>query len=152
MSDASLTVLKFCLVALIYIFLLRVVLVVVRELRGTPAPMPAVAPPPPPAPRTRKRAWRLVIVEPTAERGNTYAVDGEATIGRGGGCTVPLTFDTFTSQVHARAFDRDGKLWIEDLSSTNGTFVNGEQLTEPVELRKGDQIKVGETILSAERT
>jgi hypothetical protein len=150
MSDASLTVLKFCLVALLYIFLLRVVMVVVRELRGTPAPVQA-PPPPPSAPRTKKRAWRLVIVEPAAERGHAFAVDGEATIGRGGGCAVPLTFDTFTSQVHARAFDRDGKLWVEDLGSTNGTFVNGKQLTEPVELRKGDQIKVGETIMAAER-
>jgi hypothetical protein len=152
MSDASLTVLKFCLVALLYIFLLRVVMVVVRELRGTPAPVQAPPPPPPAPPRSRKRAWRLVIVEPAAERGHTYAVDGEATIGRGGGCAVPLTYDTFTSQVHARAFDRDGKLWLEDLGSTNGTFVNGEQLTQPVEVRKGDQIKVGETILAAERT
>jgi hypothetical protein len=152
MSDASLTVLKFCLLALLYVFLLRVVLVVVRELRGTPAPVQAVPAPPPVPPKTRKRAWRLTIVEPAAERGQTYAVDGEATIGRGGGCAVPLTYDTFTSQVHARAFDRDGKLWLEDLGSTNGTFVNGQQLTEPVELRKGDQIKVGETILTAERT
>jgi hypothetical protein len=151
MSDSILTVLKFCLVALLYVFLLRVVFVVVRELRGTPAPGPVVAPPPS-APRGRKRGWRFVVVEPAAEQGRVYAIDGEATIGRGGGCSVPITFDTFASQVHARAYDRDGKLWIEDLGSTNGTFVNGEQLTQPVEVHKGDRVKLGETVLSAERT
>jgi hypothetical protein len=151
MSDASLTVLKFCLLALLYIFLLRVVFVVVRELRGTPATAVVAPPPSAPAAKARKRAWSLVVVEPESDRGHAYDVDGEATIGRGGGCTVPLTHDTFISQVHARVFDRGGKLWVEDVGSTNGTFVNGKQLTKPVEVRKGDQIKVGETVLAAER-
>ena len=154
MSESVLTVLKFCLLALLYLFLMRVVWVVLRELRGTPAPTP---PPPPqpaapaPAPRTRKRGWRLVVTEPVAEKGHAYSVDGEVTIGRGGGCAVPLTFDTFVSQVHARAFDRDGKLWVEDLGSTNGTYVNGKPVSEPVMLRRGDRVQVGETVLEADR-
>src|SRR5690348_14237670 len=110
MSDAVLTVLKFCLLALVYLFLVRVVWIVGRELRGTPAPRPAPVPTPAPAaptvaaPVKQKRAWRLVVVEPDAERGHTFAVDGEATLGRGGGCTVPLGFDTFVSTVHARVY------------------------------------------------
>jgi FHA domain len=153
MSESVLTVLKFCLLALLYLFLMRVVWVVLRELRGTPpppppAPRPAAAPA---APRTRKRAWRLVVTEPVAQKGHAYAVDGEVTIGRGGGCAVPLTFDTFVSQVHARAFDRDGKLWVEDLGSTNGTYVNGKQVREPVMLRRGDRVQIGETVLEADR-
>jgi FHA domain len=155
MSDAVLTVLKFCLLALLYLFLVRVVWTVARELRGTPAPAPAPPPPqaPPatPVPRTRKRGWRLIVVQPDAERGHTYAVDGDATIGRGGGCAVPLTFDTFVSQVHARASDRDGDLWVEDVGSTNGTYVNGERIDKPLKLRKGDRIQVGETVLEASR-
>ncbi len=153
MSDSILTVLKFCLLALLYLFLVRVVIIVARELRGTPAPV-AVAPTPAPsrpASRTRKRSWRLVVVEPKAEQGQAFAVDGEATMGRGGGCTIPLSFDTFASQVHARAFDRDGNLWVEDLGSTNGTFVNGEKLTQATMLKKGDRVKIGETVLEAER-
>src|SRR5690242_6061229 len=108
MSDSVLTVLKFCLLALLYLFLIRVVWIVAREMRGTPVPTapPAdrvAAPPPPPRPTkaTKKREWRFVVVEPEAERGRAYPVDGEATIGRGGGCSVSLTFDTFISQVHA---------------------------------------------------
>jgi hypothetical protein len=152
MSDSILTVLKFCLLALLYLFLVRVVLIVARELRGTPAPATVTAPPPPaPAPRSRKRSWRLVVVEPKAEQGQVFAIDGEATMGRGGGCNIPLTFDTFVSQVHARAFDRDGNLWVEDLGSTNGTFVNGDKLTQAMMLKKGDRVKIGETVLEAER-
>ena len=152
MSDSILTVLKFCLLALLYLFLVRVVLIVARELRGTPSPVAVVAPPAPsPAPRSRKRSWRLVVVEPKAEQGQAFAIDGEATMGRGGGCNIPLTFDTFVSQVHARAFDRDGNLWVEDLGSTNGPFVNGDKLTQAMMLKKGDRVKIGETVLEAER-
>jgi len=156
MSDAVLTVLKFCLLALLYLFLFRVVWIVARELRGSPAPVPPPAPVPAaptvatPA-RGRKREWRLVIVQPDAERGRELVVDGEATMGRGGGCTMPLTFDTFVSQVHARVYDRDGGLWIEDVGSTNGTYVNGERIAQPVKLGKGDRLQLGETVLEVGR-
>ncbi len=155
MSDAVLTVLKFCLLALLYLFLIRVVWTVARELRGSPAPVPAPAPAPTPTvaspARARKRGWRLVIVQPDAERGRALPVDGEATMGRGGGCTLPLTFDTFVSQVHARVYERDGTLWIEDVGSTNGTYVNGERIDKAVKLGKGDRVQVGETVFEAER-
>ena len=158
MSDAELTFLKFCLLAVLYLFLARVVWVVVRELRGTPAPAPFVAEPAPvvaPA-KTKGKAkvrkqWRLVLVEPPSEAGTAYAIEDEATLGRGGGCTVPLGFDTFVSQVHARAFDRDGTLWIEDLGSRNGTFVNGEQVHQPTKVAKGARVQVGETVLEVDR-
>jgi hypothetical protein len=153
MSDSILTVLKFCLLALLYLFLLRVVLIVARELRGSAplsAPVPAPAPTTAPA-RSRRREWRLVVVAPETERGRSFPVDGDVTIGRGGGCAVPLTFDTFVSQVHARAFDRDGTLWVEDAGSTNGTLVNSKRITEPIKLRKGDRVQVGETVLEAQR-
>jgi FHA domain len=155
MSDAVLTVLKFCLLALVYLFLFRVVWTVARELRGSPPPVPAPSPAPAPTvatpARARKRGWRLVIVQPDAERGRELVIDGEATMGRGGGCTMPLTFDTFVSQVHARVYDRDGGLWIEDVGSTNGTYVNGERIAQPVKLGKGDRVQLGETVLEAER-
>ncbi len=153
MSDSVLTILKFCLLALLYLFLLRVVFVVARELRGTPEPLaaPVVAPAPPAAKGTKRRAWKLVVVEPPAERGKAFIIDGEATIGRGGGCNVPLSFDTFVSQVHARAQERDGKLWIEDVGSTNGTIVNGTKIDEPCRIDKGDRVQVGETLLEVDR-
>jgi FHA domain len=158
-SQAVLTFLKFCLLAVLYLFLARVVWIVAREMRGTPAPVPAAAPAAiasdaaPVAGRARSghKLWRLVLVEPPAEAGAAYPVDGEATLGRGGGCTVPLAFDTFVSQVHARAIDRDGTLWIEDLGSRNGTFVDGEQVHEPTPVAKGSRVQVGETVLEVDR-
>jgi hypothetical protein len=152
-SDPVLTFLKFCLVAILYLFLARVVWIVARELRGTPAPAPAVPQPAGPA-RGRKakaKTWRLVLVEPKTEAGASYAVDDEITLGRGGGCTVPLAFDTFVSQVHARAFERDGALWVEDLGSRNGTYVNGTPVHEPTRIEKGARVQVGETVLEVER-
>lgn len=151
MSDQILTFLKFCLVAVLYLFLARVVWIVARELRGTPAPAPAVPAPPPPAKVRKGKSWRLVLVEPATEAGATFPVDGEATLGRGGGCTVPLAFDTFVSQVHARAFDRDGALWVEDLGSRNGTFVDDRPVHEPTHVDRGSRIRVGETVLEVER-
>ena len=153
MSDSVLTILKFCLLALLYVFLLRVVFVVARELRGTPEPVvvPVAAPPPAAAKAAKRRPWKLVVVEPPAERGKAFVINGEATIGRGGGCNVPLSFDTFVSQVHARAQERDGKLWIEDIGSTNGTIVNGAKIEAARRVNKGDRVQVGETLLEVDR-
>jgi FHA domain len=154
MSDSILTVLKFCLLALLYLFLMRVVWIVARELRGSgsQAAVPAVpAPVRKPERALKRKEWRLVVVAPETERGRSYPIDGDATIGRGGGCAVPLTFDTFVSQVHARAFDRDGSLWVEDAGSRNGTLVNSKRIDQPMKLRKGDRVQVGETVLEAQR-
>jgi hypothetical protein len=149
MSEPVLTVLKFCLLALVYLFLGRVVWVVVRELRGTPAiagpggaPTPATTPP-----TARRRGWRLAG-GPNPE--GTW-IEGEATIGRGGGCTISLPADTYASQVHARVVERGGDLWIEDLDSTNGTYVNGTRVTKPTRLRKGDRVQAGETVFEVQR-
>jgi hypothetical protein len=144
MSEGVLTVLKFCLLALVYLFLARVVWVVGLELRGTPV---AADVPPEPAPSrsSRRRSYRLTIVEPATERGSAYVVDGELTIGRAGGCHITLSSDTFVSQVHARVFERDGDAYLEDLGSTNGTFLNGAQVTETTRLKRGDHVQIGET-------
>jgi pSer/pThr/pTyr-binding forkhead associated (FHA) protein len=64
---------------------------------------------------------------------------------------VPLDDDTFASSIHARVFRRSGELWIEDLGSTNGTWLNEERLGEPVRLRRGDRVKIGSTILEVAR-
>ncbi len=174
MSDAALGILKGCLLALVYLFLLRVVLLVASELRGTPglgraalptggaarggAPAPAPAPKPAKPSRRERRAtaatgkgWRLVISEPATARGAAFPVSGEITIGRGGGCGISLPTDTYVSTVHARAFDADGELWIEDLGSTNGTTVNDQPLREPVRLQRGDKVRVGSTVLEVEQ-
>jgi hypothetical protein len=152
-SDGVLTILKFCLLALLYLFLARVVWTVVSEFRGVPAP-PAPAPPPLPVkanPKAARRSWRLLVVAPPAASGRAFDVDGELTIGRAPGCGISIPDDTFVSNVHARVFERDGDVFVEDLGSTNGTLFNDAALTTVVKLRKGDRIQAGQTVLEATR-
>jgi hypothetical protein len=153
--ESVLTILKFCFLALLYLFLFRVVRVVVLEMRA-PAPTPIDAVPPPAAapaarpPSSRGRGpSRLRIVEPTARRGETFALVDELTVGRGGGCGIVLGDDTFVSQVHARMYRRDGDVYVEDLGSRNGTFVNGQQIGGATRLRRGDQVQFGSTVAEA---
>jgi pSer/pThr/pTyr-binding forkhead associated (FHA) protein len=153
MSEAVLTVLKFCFLALLYLFLFRVVRVTLRELRA-----PAVTPEGPAAPqaaptqpRREQRAparstLRLRILEPAGRRGETHAIDRELTVGRGAGCAIVLGDDTYVSQLHARLFQQNGEGYIEDLGSTNGTYVNGKTITGATRLRRGDQVQFGQTV------
>jgi pSer/pThr/pTyr-binding forkhead associated (FHA) protein len=89
---------------------------------------------------------RLRVLEPVERRGRTFDLGDEVTLGRASGCGVPLD-DAFTSQLHARLFRRNGETWIEDLGSTNGTFVNAKKLGSPVLLHLGDRLQVGRTVL-----
>ena len=63
-------------------------------------------------------------------------------LGRGGGCNIVIK-DTFASNQHARVFMRKGQYWLEDMGSTNGTFVNEVQVKQPVVLADGDRLRVG---------
>jgi hypothetical protein len=152
MSEQVLTVLKFCLLALIYLFLARVVWIVGRELRGTPVAARVAAAPAASAPSKTRKGWKVTVTESGTGRGASHWIEQEATIGRGGGCTISLPSDTFASQVHARIVERDGQLWLEDLGSTNGTFLNGKQVTRPARVRKGDRLTIGHSELRAERS
>jgi pSer/pThr/pTyr-binding forkhead associated (FHA) protein len=149
MSEGLLTLLKFCLLALVYLFLARVMWVVTSELRGSAAVTPVAAGAP--ATRAGRARWRLAVVEPEPDRGQVFHVEGELTVGRAGGCGIPLAGDTYVSQVHARVFERDGDLYVEDLGSTNGTYVNGTKISEPTRLRRADRVQIGGTVLEAAR-
>ena len=157
MSDPLLTFLKYIFLALLYLFFLRVLRAVWMELREPkPAPVSA-APPPPGAEPSRGRARRrgaeerLVVMEPAERRGQEFALGEELTVGRASGCGVPLPDDTFVSQLHARVFRRDGQLFVEDLGSTNGTFLNKKKVASAVAMRKGDKLKIGKTTLEVQR-
>ena len=83
--------------------------------------------------------------------GRTYDLDDELTIGRSPGCGVAMPDDIYTSTLHARLFRRNDQLWVEDLGSTNGTFVNSEQITQAVRLGKGDLLQIGSTVFEVAR-
>ena len=151
MPEALLTILKFFLVALIYLFFFRVLRAVWAEVTAAPrpatAPVAAAAPSRPgrPQPQQGKPA-RLKVIEPAEGRGAQFDLGDELTVGRADGCRIRLD-DSFTSQLHARVFNRDGQFFVEDLGSTNGTFVNGSKITSPTPLRRGDRLKIGKTTL-----
>jgi hypothetical protein len=161
MPESLLTILKFTLLAVLWLFFLRVLRAVWVELsppRGqrvaagggrlvTSAPSPAVGV----SAASGGRAMLLRVVEPAERKGHTYELSDEATVGRAAGCAVSLTEDTFVSQLHARLYRRDGKLWVEDLGSTNGTYLNTKRVSAPVAVRRGDRLQIGRTVLEVGR-
>jgi pSer/pThr/pTyr-binding forkhead associated (FHA) protein len=90
---------------------------------------------------------QMTMVEPATRRGQVVPLAAEMTIGRAGGCTVSIPDDTFASQIHARVFSRDGQIWVEDLGSTNGTYVNRARVAAATAVHRGDQVQIGNTVL-----
>ncbi len=151
MSEQLLTILKLCLLVLLYLFFLRVLRAVWAEMKGPKTPKRVE-----PSPRrvrkdSRRMARRstgaqLSVVEPANQRGRTYALADELTVGRAAGCQVTLD-DTYASQIHARVFSRDGQLFVEDLGSTNGTYLNRKKVQGPMVMQRGDKLQVGNTVM-----
>lgn len=150
MPEAILTILKFCFLGLLYLFLVRVLRAVELELSwgraggGLPTRLPVRVG------RGRRsdqssRPYRLKMVEPATAQ--VFPLGEEVTIGRAPGCSVPLADDTFVSQLHARIYVREGQPFVEDLGSTNGTFLNRARLTQTMPLHRGDRLQVGQTVL-----
>lgn len=161
MSDQLLTFLKLIFLALLYLFVLRVLRAVWVELREPkPAPPPAASEPaaversPSRFSRSRRRGRggeKLVVVEPADHRGEEFPLGEEMTVGRAGGCGVPIPDDTFVSQLHARVFRREGEIFVEDLGSTNGTYLNKRKITSVAPMRKGDKLQIGKTTMEVRR-
>ena len=95
---------------------------------------------------------RLVVVaSDVLERGEEYDLDSvDLTIGRGGQNDISIEGDEFASARHVRIEPRRDGVWVHDLGSTNGTFVNGIRLTRERRLAPGDVLRVGETDLRFE--
>lgn len=154
MPENLLGLLTLCLLALLYLFFLRVLWAVWSEVR---APKPAVAASRAGVARPRGRPARrrmrdaapsaLVIAEPAARAGVSFPLGPELHIGRAAACHIALPDDTYVSQTHARVFQRDGMAFVEDLGSTNGTYLNGTLVSAPAPIRRGDRLQVGATVI-----
>ena len=160
MSEQLLNILKLCLLALVYLFLLRVLRAVWAEVkvpspteaggrrgrRNAAVPAPTPAPAQPKGRKGRGSPTELVAVESESQAGRRYPLGDEITVGRAAGCQVTVD-DTYVSQLHARVFTRDGQLFVEDLGSTNGTYLNRVKVAGPMVMQKGDRLQVGNTVL-----
>ena len=167
MPEAVLTLLKFCLVAVLYLFFFRVLRAVWAEVKEPPAaPVAPPAPLPQPVragPPAAARQWApapapvqpakppgtpgaVRVVKPPPLAGRTFPVDDdELTIGRAPGCAVLLD-DPTVSSLHARLTRRGGDVVLDDLGSRNGTLLNGRRLKAPTALSPGDRVGVGPNV------
>lgn len=157
MSEQLIDLLKLCLLALLYLFFIRVMWAVWSELRTPAVAAPARATPRrarvgsgaparEAAPTENRTAGTLVVVEPSNLAGREYPVTAEMTIGRAPGCTIVID-DTYVSQIHARVSAGSDGVALEDLGSTNGTTCNGQAVNGPRRLRSGDRIAIGAYVL-----
>jgi pSer/pThr/pTyr-binding forkhead associated (FHA) protein len=156
--NAVLKVLQWGVIVLIFLFFLRVIRAVfvemspatIRKTRAERRRERAAARPARPAEPKRKQLF-LRIVEPSAHEGQTFELDDELTIGRSLGCGVPTPDDIYASTLHARLFRQKDQLWVEDLGSTNGTYVNSERISQAQRLGKGDVLQAGSTVFEVTR-
>jgi FHA domain len=152
----ALVILKIVFLLLLYLFIWRIVRTASRDLR-LPQESFVLGPAQAQAAGliSRSHAVRtgqlVVAASPTRKVGEVHLLDSSGlTIGRGGQNDIALDSDNFASARHARVEPRRDGVWVEDIGSTNGTFVNGARLSKPRRLAPGDVIRVGSTDLRYE--
>ena len=153
MDDPIAVALQFGFLAILYLFLLWVVRSARRDLAGganadVPVAGGAAAQP------SRERGGmdlrqgirpRLVVVAAmNFPPGTEFEIGDSATMGRAPSSEIPIE-DPFASSAHARIFPRGQFMYIEDMGSTNGTYLNGRQLRRPEQLKTADTVRIGET-------
>jgi hypothetical protein len=160
LSDLTVAVIKWGFLAVLWVFVLTAVSVMRSDLFGTrvtpkapPAAgqprrvrSPRTAKPPKPARPRRGTPGRLVVTAGGLAGTALRLGDGPVTIGRAQDSTLVLT-DDYASSRHARLFPQDGHWFIEDLGSTNGTYLDRAKVTEPTPAPIGVPIRIGKTVL-----
>ena len=154
---------KYGLLALLWLFVIAAVRVVRNDLSGSgrPGRVPPADRPRAPAParaanpsgkqpRRRSQARTLVVTE-GALAGTTLTLGADPiTLGRADDSTLVIT-DDYASSRHARLVPADGSWLVEDLGSTNGTYLGQAKVTRPTVVPLGQQIKIGKTVLELRR-
>ncbi|MGQ0848047.1 MAG: FHA domain-containing protein [Actinomycetota bacterium] len=134
MPELILTILRLIFLALVYLFVWQVARAITRHLGFGQA-------------RGSKRASnRIAVVRSDAQAGLVFVVNGATVVGRSPQADVVLD-DPYASEYHLRLVAGDGSLTVSDLGSTNGTYVNGRRITTPTNLRRGDALQVGKTVM-----
>jgi hypothetical protein len=145
----ALSAIKYGLFALLFLFVWRSMRWAVRGLTVEPAASGrrgrkgGDATPTPTGPRS-------VVVHAPEGKPRTVQLSASMTIGRAPECEL-LIDDTYASSQHARLFGKNGTWYVEDLGSTNGTFVNDQKLAAPAMVQPGDRIRIGTTMLELRR-
>ena len=154
MDEPLAVALKFGFLLVLYLFLLWTARSAMRDLARYGGTAAAAEPVEVPSPARRERgdpdlragvSPRLRVVAAMGhEPGTTFDVGEGATFGRSDGADIRVD-DPFASSAHARVFDRGGFMYIEDMGSTNGTYLNGRQVKTAQRLSIGDTIRIGDS-------
>jgi hypothetical protein len=153
-TDETFLILKIAFLVLLYLFIILIARTATKDIGGAPQESIVLGA----AEAARLRAEhgvtpaRLeVVASPELLAGSAVEVTGPTTIGREVGAGIRLEHDDYVSARHARLEPRPDGTWIEDLGSTNGTFVNGARVNGSRRLQAGDVVRVGSTELRLER-
>jgi pSer/pThr/pTyr-binding forkhead associated (FHA) protein len=155
-TDETLLILKIAFLVLLYAFILYVVRTATKDIGGAPQESILLGAAEAAALRAEHgvqeaRPARFVVLDgPGLRKGSTFDVSSAAIVGRNSDSALELREDEFASAHHARIEPRPDGVWVEDLDSTNGTFVNGKRIAAE-RLDPGDVVRIGQTELRLER-
>jgi hypothetical protein len=96
--------------------------------------------------RKRKEGSRVLFVRSESQQGQEFDVKDVVVMGRSEETDVVLD-DPYASEFHLRLVAQENAMMLHDLGSTNGTYVNGRRVSAPTELKRGDTIQVGKTVM-----
>ena len=154
MDEPLAVALKFGFLVVLYLFLLWVVRSAMRDLARYGGSAAAAEPVEVPSPGRRQRAApeprsgvapRVQVVAAMGHQpGTTFEVGDGVTFGRSDGADIRV-HDQFASSAHARIYDRGGYMYLEDMGSTNGTYLNGRQVKAAERLQMADTIRIGDS-------
>ena len=141
MDEPLAVALKFGFLAVLYLFLLWIARSAMKDLRRSAG---ATAAADPVDAGSEGRPQLEVVAAKGHEPGSLFDLTGGAMMGRADTAEIQVE-DQFASAAHARIFPRDGFMYIEDMGSTNGTYLNGRQVGEPERLKVEDVIRIGDS-------
>jgi hypothetical protein len=161
MSELSLTIIRVAFLAVLWLFVIAAIGVVRTDLLGGPAtssrrnrgrPTQNTRPPRQARPqRAGRGAPRFLVVTAGALKGTSLDLaQQQITLGRANDATLVLN-DDYASSRHARIFPQDGQWIVEDLGSTNGTYLDRQKVTRPTPVPLGVPIRIGKTVLELRR-
>jgi pSer/pThr/pTyr-binding forkhead associated (FHA) protein len=167
MNALTLTVIRIAFLAVLWLFVIAAVGVVRTDLFGSSAPsrrqarvqrqqrgrvtQPQKAVRPPRPSRAGRASPQQLLVTAGALAGTSLGLaDQQITIGRANDATLVLN-DDYASTRHARLFPQDGQWIVEDLGSTNGTYLDRQKVTRPTPVPVGVSIRIGKTVLELRR-
>ena len=159
MSSLTLLLIRLAFLAILWLFVIAAVGVVRTDMFGPAGsgrkarrqrqPRPA-RPPARPVRNNRGEAHRLLVTAGPLAGTSLSLGDQQITVGRANDATLVLN-DDYASSRHARLFPQDGLWIVEDLGSTNGTYLDRQKVTQPTPVPVGVPIRIGKTVLELRR-